>query len=52
MSEIEKREKALKLALLKGDSKKVKWPTVAIPRSGFKRLPKVTIDKGEGLRTQ
>lgn len=40
MSEIEERQKALMLALKKSEAKKAKWPTVAIPRSGFKRLPK------------
>lgn len=33
----EVREQMLKLALMKSESKKVKWPTVAMPISGFKR---------------
>lgn len=41
MSELEDRERALKVALLQSESKKEKWPTVEMPRSGFKRLPKV-----------
>jgi len=41
MSELEDREKKLKLALLKSEAEEVKWPTVEMPRSGFKRLPKV-----------
>lgn len=44
MSELEDRQKALALALMKSEAKKVKWPTVEIPRSGFKRLPKVEAD--------
>ncbi len=31
------REKKLKLALAKSEALKVKWPTVAIPVTGFSR---------------
>lgn len=41
MSEIEERLAALKRALERSKAEKVKWPTVQVPRSGFKRLPKV-----------
>lgn len=34
---IKVREQMLKLALMKSESKKVKWPTVAMPTSGFNR---------------
>lgn len=41
MSELQDRIKALKLALERSEAEEVKWPTVEMPRSGFKRLPKV-----------
>ena len=44
MSEIIEREKALKVALLKSKAEEVEWPTVQVPRTGFKRLPKVRVE--------
>lgn len=41
MGELEERQKKLKIALAKSEAKKEKWPTVQVPRSGFKRLPKI-----------
>lgn len=37
----EVRQRMLKLALMKSESKKVKFPTVAMPSGGFKRKKKL-----------
>lgn len=39
--ELDERERKLRVALLKGNSEKVKWPTSEVPRSGFKRLSSI-----------
>ena len=42
VDELEERRKALQEALKRSKAEKVDWPTVAVPRTGFKRLPKAS----------